>query len=343
MSEIHKKISPSNISLLYLFYGTEDFIMEETKNKIINTVLSEDEKEFNLSLFNMSESPIDAAIDEAETMPFLGDKRVVIIKEALFLTGQKEKNNIDHDLVRLQQYIENPAPFTVFVIIVPFEKLDERKKIVKTLKSKSEVLHAEVQSEASIMHWMENRSKSFNVSMENEAKQKLLELIGPNLMLLSNEIDKMALFVGDGGVIEQEVVTKLSSRTLEQNIFELVENVITRNISDALRIYYDLLEQKEEPIKILALLAGQFRLILQAKLLSGKGYGQNQITSLLKVHPYRVKLAVGQGKGFSEEELKSILTNLAEADYQIKSGKMNKVLVLELFFTKIKSLSFQIK
>ncbi|PTY83213.1 DNA polymerase III subunit delta, partial [Heyndrickxia sporothermodurans] len=132
-----------------------------------------------------------------------------------------------------------------------------------------------------------------------------------------------------------ETVENLTSRSLEQNIFSLVDKVVHRKINEALRIYYDLLKQNEEPIKILSILANQFRLLYQTKELQRRGYGQQQMASYLKVHPFRIKLAAGQAKLFSEEELKRIMLLCADSDYQMKTSGMNKVMITEMLLFKL--------
>ena len=88
-------------------------------------------------------------------------------------------------------------------------------------------------------------------------------------------------------------------------------------------------------LKFFLYLVNQFRLILQVKELSKAGYGQQQIANSVKVHPFRVKLAMQQARLFGEEELVTILMELAQADYEMKTGKKDKQLVLELFMIKI--------
>jgi DNA polymerase-3 subunit delta len=129
-------------------------------------------------------------------------------------------------------------------------------------------------------------------------------------------------------------VEMLVSRTLEQNVFVLVEKVTKRQIAEALQVFYDLLENNEEPLKILALLASQFRLLYQVKWLMSRGYGQQQIASILKVHPFRIKLAMGQAALFSEQELTAAVRQIAEADYEMKSGAMDRQLVMELLLMR---------
>lgn len=335
MNEIHKKISKKEIAPLYLLYGLEDFLIEESIELILDAVLPASEREFNLSIFDMNEVPIEVALEDAETLPFIGDKRVVLIKEPIFLTAQKDNNKIDHNVKKLEQYLENPSPDTIVIFVGLYEKLDERKKVVKLLKKHADVFHATIMDEKTLVAWIKNRVKKGNKQINDSATQLLLQLVGPKLMLLANEIDKLILYLGQEDEINQAVIASLVPRTLEQNIFALIDMIVKRKTADALTFFYDLIEQKEEPIKILSLLAGQFRLIYQVKELSKRGYGQNQTGTYLKVHPYRVKLAEEQGKKFSERELLAIINDLAEIDYKMKTGKMDKKLLLELFILQL--------
>ncbi|MBB5324774.1 DNA polymerase-3 subunit delta [Anoxybacillus tepidamans] len=328
------KIKQQTLASLYLLYGTETFLLNETLERIVGTALKDGERDFHLSVYDCEETPIEAAIEEAETLPFFGEKKVVVVKNPYFLTAEKGKDKVEHDLKKLEEYIASPSPFAVVIFVGLYEKLDERKKITKRLMNEAEVFVASPLHEKELHRWIGERVKENGVTITEEAKDALLKLAGTNLMILANELDKLALFVGQAGTIAKETVEMLVSRTLEQNVFVLVEKVVQRNISEALQIFYDLLESNEEPIKILSLLASQFRLLYQVKWLAAKGYGQQQIASLLKVHPFRVKLALGQSVLFSEQELLKMMHDLAEADYQMKSSAMDKRLLIELLFVK---------
>ncbi|WP_017755850.1 DNA polymerase III subunit delta [Calidifontibacillus oryziterrae] len=331
INELHKKIKKNEIAPLYLLYGTEEYLINETLDLIVDTVIPEDEREFNVSVFDLNEVPLEVALEDAETLPFIGEKRVVIIKEPIFLTAQKDKNKIEHNLKKLENYIINPSPDSVVIFVARYEKLDERKKIVKLIKTHGDVLFATSMDEKMLVTWIKSRVKNGQKQIKDEAAQLLLRIVGTKLMLLANEIDKMILYIGDDELIDEEVIKVIVPRTLEENIFALIDMIVTRRQAEAFTILNDLIEQKEEPIKILSLLSGQFRLIYQVKELSKRGYGQSQAATFIKVHPFRVKRALEQGKQFSEQELVRIIADLAEADYKMKTGKMDKKLLLELF------------
>lgn len=332
---VWKEIKQKKLQSIYLLLGKEAFLMQETLQLIISAALNDEEKDFNLSIYDMEETSIDTAIEDAETLPFMGEKRVVIIKNPFFLTSEKKKEKVEHKLDKLEQYLNSPAPYTILLFVAPYEKLDERKKITKLLKKQSIVLEMNSLSEKDTIEWITEMAEQEIVYFSKEAIDELMVLTAGDLMILNQELKKISTYVGEGGQVSPDIIRLLVPRTLEQNIFELIDNVIHRRSSEALRIFYDLLKNNEEPIKILSLLVNQFRLILQVKELSGTGYGQQQIANTVKVHPFRVKLALQQAKLFNSDELANILLELAEADYQMKTGKKDKQLVLELFLLKL--------
>ncbi|MDR4948653.1 DNA polymerase III subunit delta [Neobacillus cucumis] len=334
--EIWRKIKKREIAPVYLLYGTEAFLINETKQLLLEHILDEEERDFNFSAYDLEETPVDIALEDAETFPFLGEKKVIFLHNPVFLTAEKTREKVEHNIAKLETYLKEPAPYTILVISAPYEKLDERKKITKELKRTAELVEAKKLNEHELKKWLKDRAKNNGLEFEEAAIDQLLALAGTNMFMLASEVDKLSLYAAEQKRINSDLVERLVARTLEQNIFTLIEKVVQRRLDEALRIYYDLLKQNEEPIKILALLSGQFRLIYQVKELSRRGYGQQQIAGFLKTHPFRVKLALGQAASFKDEELAQLMGLLADADYQMKTGGMNKSLLIEMLLFRLK-------
>jgi len=333
--KLWKDIQRKFFSPVYLLYGEELFLIEETKNLIVNSALLDEELEFNLSVYDLEETPVELAIEDCQTVPFFGERKVVIVQKPVFLTAEKPKEKVEHNLKVLEEYIQDPVPSTIFIIIGSYEKLDERKKITKLLLKNSAVLNAKKLSEQEIISFIHDQFRKKDLKIDKKAANKIYQLIGSNLMLLHNEINKIALYCEKNQIITEEIVDLLVSRSLEDSIFALVDKVLQRKLEDSLSIYYDLLKQNEEPIRILASIASQFRFIYQVKALLKKGYGQKQIAGLLKVHPFRVKLVMNQSNQYDDEYLLQGLNELAELDYKMKTGYGDKERSLELFFIKL--------
>lgn len=336
MSDIHKKIKKKQFAPLYLLYGTEAYFINETIKLITTEALEEEDREFNVVTYDLEEAYLEDVVEDARTLPFFGDRKVILIKSPLFLTAQKEK--LEQNIKILEEYIGEPSPFSILVFVAPYEKLDERKKNTKLLKKTADVVEANAMQVQDVQKWVVSRAEEAHVYVDNAAVSLLLELVGSNVTMLAKEMDKLTLYVGMGGEITSKLVAELVPKSVEQNVFALTEKVVKKDIAGAMQILDGLFTQQEEPIKLLALLVSQFRLLNQVKELQQRGYGQNQIASHIGVHPYRVKLAMNQTKFFSFEELKRVILELAEADYSMKTGKMDKKLVLEFFLMRLNHL-----
>lgn len=337
LSVVRKNIQQKQFSPLYVLFGSESFLIDEMKQSIIEHALEEDSMDFNFSQYDMEETPVETALEDAETLPFLGEHRVIVIRNPFFLTGKNEKQKVDHDLDKLEKYVEDPSPSAIVVFVAEYEKLDQRKKVVKKLKQKGEMLEFSGANEASVFSLLSERAAKCGVTFTKEANSRLLQLIGPHLFQLVSELDKMVLYAGDNGQVTAEIVDLLCAKTLESNVFALVDRVIAGKLQEGIEILHDLFKQNEEPIRLLALLARQFRIIFQVKQLKDSGYTQGQMAKRLRLHPYAVKIAAGQGGAFEKKEILSILSEFAETDFQMKTGKMDKRLALELLLTGIRS------
>lgn len=149
------------------------------------------------------------------------------------------------------------------------------------------------------------------------------------MFLLENECEKLMLYKDDTKSIEEADVDCMVVKYDFDNVFELTDAVIKKDVDKSLTLYNEMIKRNEEPIKIIVLLANQFRLIFQSKTLSMKGYNDMQIASELGVHPYRVKLA--KEAKIKEKETLYYINLLADLDIGIKMGKINKEIGLELF------------
>lgn len=334
IQELTKQVEQGKIAPIYVLYGTQKFLVDQFIESLSKQVLEESSMDFNYETFDLKEHPIESAIEAAETLPFMGEKRLIVASPAYFLTGVKGSSKIEHDLASLERYLESPVDFSVLVLIVEQEKLDERKKVVKTLKKRAIMCACSSLGVNNLHPWLQERAAFFDVQLEEDAAGLLCQFVGENLQLLSKEIEKMAQYVGKLGVITPLVVHELISKTIEQDVFTLVDDVVHARIAKGFASLQELVKRNEEPIKILFLLARQFRIIYKAKELARRGYSGGEMARQIGVHPYVCKLAVQQGKRFSEEKLTRILDQLAEMDYLIKTGKLEKVLALELFLLK---------
>lgn len=127
MSDIHKKIKKKQFAPFYLLYGTEAYFINETIDLITVEALAEEDRDFNIVTYDLEEAYLEDVVEDARTLPFFGERKILLIKSPLFLTSQKEK--LEQNIKILEEYIAEPSPFSIMIFIAPYEKLDERKKL----------------------------------------------------------------------------------------------------------------------------------------------------------------------------------------------------------------------
>ena len=128
-----------------------------------------------------------------------------------------------------------------------------------------------------------------------------------------------------------EAVIKLTG----DNVFSLIDAIVAKNKRKAYLITQELIDKGEDISKIIIMVADQFRLMYQVKNFLKEGYSKEDIASLLKIHPYRVKLAIEKGYNYSSKVLLTNLEYFYDLDYMIKSGSNNPKLCFELFLAKL--------
>ena len=333
ISTVWNNIKKGELSPVYLLVGEEGYFIDETVKRLKEAIGPEEEIE--MSTFDLEEVPVDAVIDEADTIPFFSERKLIIAKNASFLKAtEKGKEKIDHDIKRLEAWLANPSDFSVTVFIAPYEKLDERKKVTKMMKEHAFLVQAETPKEQDLAVWIQSIVKAEGNSISQNAIEQLVAMVGSNMLQLQMEIEKLTLYIGDGGEITTTLVEDLVAKTLEQDAFKMLNAYFANDSVGALSIYHDLLRQKQEPIMLVGLLASNVRTMSNVFYLLKKGYHPQQIAKNLKIHPYRVKLMVEQRNRPSEESLLKALYQLAEVDLQLKSTGGNRERYLELFLLR---------
>lgn len=323
-----RKVSPVNIIL-----GEEQYQIQRVRQAYID-LIPEEEREFNVGQYDMETVPLSTALDDAMSVPFFGEYRLVMITNPYFLTGENKKSKIEHDLNGLINYIKNPQSTTILVIIAPYPKLDERKKIVKLLKQNGNMVDNHLMTEREVRTELTHVLKQKKFEIEPQALQLLLEKTGSKIEIAVNELQKLMIAAGKERLITVKYVEQLVSASLEQNVFDLIELVMQHNGAAALKMYHELLDQQEEPLKINAILLGNFRLLLQVKILHKHGYAQGNIAGTLRVHPYRVKLALRKIKHFSLGDLRKAYLGLLENEEKMKSTSQAPELLFQMFLLR---------
>ncbi|WP_188206215.1 DNA polymerase III subunit delta [Alkalibacillus aidingensis] len=324
----NEKVSP-----IYLLFGEEPFFIQRVRDQILSMVGSQFNQEQDVQAYDMESIAVQEALHDAETFPFFSDHKVILINRASFLTGQT-KSEVEHRLDDLIEYVEQPVDFSTVIITAPYEKLDQRKKVVKTLKANSVLIECSPPNAQDMRQMTIQMANSLGLSLPGPVIDLLIERVGDHLEALTQELHKLSLYFKDSEV-NFEAAEELISTYAETSTFSLIDAIVENNLGKSLNILKELRKQNEEPIALLALLTSQIRLILQSKLLKHKGYQQQQIAKQVKSHPYAVKMALRRERLFDEKQLKQMIIDGTKTDEKMKTGAMDKWLALELYLQSI--------
>lgn len=320
-------IGKEPLAPFYLVMGQEAYLRDETIKRIKARI---DQDEW--FQFDLDQHGIQDVMTESDTLPFFAEQKGIVVMNPSFLrAAQKDKEKeIPFPTDDFLYWLDHPSATSTVVFVAPYEKLDERKKIVKQLKKAAVVIEANPLTEQDQKSWILSQFRLAN----KKPTDKLVEYVAASPVPLEykrNEMWKSILFVGDREEVTVEDFQQVATPALEDNVFALGEAYFLNNREKAVSIYHDLLKQKEEPLKLVALLAGQLRLLLQVGYYKRMGYHSAQIAGQIKAHPYRVKLMMEHPLIDQEELLVQKLKSIAEVDMELKSSNMKKERILELY------------
>lgn len=323
-----KKIKNDDIAPVMFLYGEGTYFIQNIKKELQKHIIKDNYE--NLSIYDLQETPIEEVIIDAETYPFFGDRKLIIAENPSFILNRAPKLPVEHNLEYLERYITSPVDYSILVIIAPYEKIDNRKKVTKLLTKETLSLKFDHIRDREQRKWIQEFAKMYNLIIEKDAMTHIESKLTVNLQMMENEFEKLSLYVGEDRVITRDIVDQLLSKTMDSTAFSLVDAVISRNSKRAFTIFKELLIMNENPLGLLALLAQQFRTILQVKLLKQKGYNEYQIQQQIGGHAYSIKLASERERRFSKERLIYIINRLTETDTKIKTGQKDETIAVEM-------------
>ncbi len=332
-SQLTKQLKTGKCDPVYLIQGNQAYLADQIK-AAFTALIPESEQSMNIGIYDMEETPISVAVEDAVSVPFFGERRLVIINRPYFLTGLRVKSKVEHHVEDLEAYLDHPEQSTIMVLFASYDKLDARKKISKKLKKSATLVEIGKLRESEIKSTVQAEIKSKGFTVDTNALERMMQLTGGQLTAMMNDLPKLFLYNHDTKRIDLASVNGLVSPSIEQSVFDLVNCVLSRNPKAAMDTYQQLIQANNEPLGINAVLIQQFRLLIQVMILQKHGYSQGNLASSLKVHPYRVKLALQTVRKFNYQQLREAYLGLVDTEKEMKSSNRSPELLFELFLLK---------
>jgi DNA polymerase-3 subunit delta len=373
-----KRAQQGEVFPSYLCYGTNRSGMNQFSNGLIDLLIPKADQEFAVSRYDMRDVPVQDAIMDAETMPFMTERKLILVEHAYFFTALDKKvdssgvqagaedeqsdeqqnqaetksgrntwTKAEHDLTMLTSYLQQPSDFSIVLFLVPGHNLDERKKIVSSLRKQEAkagtapfaLVPFDPLIGERLRDWVVKNVTARQLRMNDEVMDYFIHLNGHDQAVLRFELDKLALHLGEQGVVHKEHVDLLGVKTFEQNVFQLIEMILQKQTASAHQTLLELLKYPKEnnPFLMINLLARQFRTLLMIKDLKRQSKTEGEIASIIGVAPFIIKQLSKHIARYELDQLAEIVSACADLDYACKSGGLEPKLSLEIFVLKLAS------
>ncbi|MEG1848229.1 MAG: DNA polymerase III subunit delta [Lachnospiraceae bacterium] len=327
MQSILMDIKEQNFKPVYLLYGEEDYLRRQYRDKL-KAALVDAPDSLNFHSYEGSGVAVPEIIDLAETLPFFSDRRVIVIENSgLFKHGGEE----------MADYLQAQSETTFFIFIE--QEIDKRSRLFKAVKDKGRAVEFTTQEEATLIKWINTLVAKENKTISREALHTMLEKTGSDMENIRTELEKLFCYTLDKDTIDTADVEAICTVRISNRIFDMVNSIAEKRQKQALSLYYDLLELREPPMRILFLITRQFNLLMQVKELKAKGYDNRTIGEKTGLHSFVVGKYVAQANKLTAKALQEALEDCIESDASVKMGKLIDKMSIELLIIKYSAAS----
>jgi DNA polymerase-3 subunit delta len=322
MKTINEHIKNHIFVPFYLLYGEEDYLKKQMKERLVQALVTDGDT-MNYTVFEGKRADQAEILDLAETLPFFAEHRVIVLEDTEL--GKKS----DEDFIKRLEGL----PDTTIMIFVE-KSIDKRSKIYKFIKKQGYPADMAVQDEKQLLVWMASILKKEGKQITNANAAYFLHKVGTDMNQIRNELEKVILYTGTRKEIARTDIDDICSTEITGKIFDMLEAIAVKQQKKALTLYYELLELKEPPLKILALLVRQCNQMLVVKSMA-KTESQNKVIGKKAgIHPYVVGKIKKQAQQFLPAQLIAMVRSCGETDERIKTGLINDRIGVELLIVE---------
>lgn len=319
MKRIKQDIRSGRLGNLYLLYGEEAYLRRQYRDDLREALVPAGDT-MNCSVFSGRDISANEVVDLAGTMPFFAERRVIIVENSGWFKSGNDQ------IVTLVKAL----PDTTCMIFVE-EEIDRRGRLFKAVTANGYAASCEIQDAEMLKKWVLGLLKKENKLITPDALNLLLDRTGTDMENIRREVEKLVCYKYYEEGITAADVEELCIVQLQNRIFDMAEAVAQKKQKQALGLYYDLLALKEAPMKILALIARHFNLLLQVKEMKAKGYRESEIAEQTGIRSYFLNAKyIPQAARFKLPQLVTALKTCVEAEESVKTGRMSDVLSVEL-------------
>lgn len=313
MRELREQIQSHSLNGAYLFYGEEKYLIRLYLDMMVNALFAdENEKLLNYSVLDEPKNTGDI-ISTLETLPFLADKRLVVIKNCgAFVPGD------DYDALA-----EAVSTLDSTVAVFVEDKVNKTSKMYKTLAKCGKPVEFAVQSETDLAKWIIREAGKDGINVSGSVASYLISYVGTDMTNIMNQWAKLAAFVDDRKTVTVEDINTICTPDIRDKIYDIINAISNKKAASAMKSYSELISRNTAPQQVLYSIIAQFRNMLRVCLLTKEGKNGADIADSMDLSTGRTAFLIKEAKKFGEITLRAILEELLETDQASKNGNID--------------------
>jgi len=314
--QFRREIGKGRAAAAYLFTGSETLLKKEALDALV-AMVPQGARDFNVQVFHAFESDLAEALTAARTLPFMGSRRVVILRDIEKMRATEGRSTL------LEEYLKNPAPETIFVLTTDDD--DKAKGLVKRHGGTLVVVVFSPLKGAALAAAVKAETARLGCAIEAAAIAELIEVTGEDQARVFSELAKLRLAVGDAGTIDSVAVERYAAGYVHHGAFDIVDAISRRDLPGSLRLIAEVTIKDEEFLGLLGMLGKRLRVLWY---LSG---GAREAPQEFRVFPGQTDKLRPDAKRFTRTEIERGLQGLALLDDRVKRTAVAPKLLLEHF------------
>lgn len=324
----------ADIKNMYLICGDEQYLKEKKKKELLKLLHAEGSMNFNV--FEGRELDRAEVARLADTMPFLEERRTLLLSDTGFFKGSAPQE--------MRDMLEELPESTVVIFYeneadagnALYKLIKERGTVCSYKKAEGKSFKEAAQDQAKIRTWAVNYLRKNRREISGRAMTRLLQLAGYDMQNLQSELEKLISYTASeekfSPVIEirEQDIEAICSKTVTDKVFDMLSAKLMGNISAALRLFEDLLSLRVPPLRVLFLLGKQFNQVYLIKEASRERIGDAALAERIGIKDWQLRKLKEQSTRLSLTDARRYLELCVEMETKIKLGDMNEKLGVEI-------------
>lgn len=321
----------------YVLHGNDEFSLHAAVNTMREQMGDPTTADLNTTVIDGKSASIGEVLAAVRSVPFLSDKRLAIVEGMITWLSRKGASKSDKEALEALGAELSELPDWARLVFVEPNTLSERNAILKLARELPGGYHKEFNPPRNPVVWIKQRAQDeYGTPINTQAAQALADLIGEDLRAADSELAKLAAYVNAERPITERDVATMTAYVVEANVFEMVDAIGKRDGATASQLLHRLLEN-DEPLRLFGMIVRQFRILILAREFLNAGGSPKETGKAIGVHPFVGEKAAGQARAFTLDQLEHIYRHLLDSDVNIKTGKIDAVLALDLLLAGVSS------